>query len=170
MFQEPKSPMLLMLLSMNTTPTKFILDTDFPYPQVYFLAQKKSNLIVVLLIGESKFFASESSLSGDAYYDEYVDRSRILRNPSALEPKIEKKLIKPSYHEQNVKRACHVEDKVVSVTERLVEEIIEVKKERVNLGSGGHELVLPTEELKKRADDFIARVNRQRRLEARLLY
>ncbi|OMO55067.1 hypothetical protein COLO4_36213 [Corchorus olitorius] len=136
-------------------------------PKLLFLV---GNLIVVLLIGESKFFASEYSLSGDAYYDEYVDRSRILRNPSALEPKIEKKL-KPSYHEQNVKRACHVEDKVVSVTERLVEEIIEVKKERVNLGSGGHELIiLPTEELKKRADDFIARVNRQRRLEARLLY
>ncbi|XWS51449.1 hypothetical protein CRYUN_Cryun12cG0177200 [Craigia yunnanensis] len=37
-------------------------------PKILFLV---GNLIVVVLIGESKFFASASSLSGDIYYDEY---------------------------------------------------------------------------------------------------
>lgn len=41
-------------------------------------------------------------------------------------------------------------------------------KERKDL-EGEEEFSLPTEELKKRADDFIARVNRQRMLEAQLL-
>ena len=118
------------------------------------------NLIVVVLIGESKFFASASSLSGDVYYDEYVDRSRSLRNSSILEVKKEKKM-KP--FEKNAKRTCQV-----SVTGRLLEESREVKKEKNDL-EGENGLILPTEELKKRADDFIARINRQRRLEARLL-
>ncbi|XWS60238.1 hypothetical protein CRYUN_Cryun07bG0018700 [Craigia yunnanensis] len=129
-------------------------------PKLLFLV---GNLIVVVLIGESKYFASGSSLSGDMYYDEYVDRSvdrsRSLRNSSTLEVKKEKKL-KPL--EENVTRTC-----LASVTGRLVEEIREVKKQKNDL-EGEHELILPTEELKKRADDFIARVNRQRKLEARL--
>ncbi|KAF2302674.1 hypothetical protein GH714_000706 [Hevea brasiliensis] len=44
---------------------------------------------------------------------------------------------------------------------------LKVENERENLD--GEEFCLPIEELKKRADDFIARVNRQRMLEARLL-
>ncbi|XVE63699.1 hypothetical protein DITRI_Ditri07aG0040800 [Diplodiscus trichospermus] len=117
-------------------------------PKLLFLV---SNLIVAVLIGESKFFASASSFSGDGYYDEYVDRSRSLRE----------KKTKP--FEQNVKRT-----RLVSVTGRLVEENREEKKGKNDL-EGENGLILPTEELKKRADDFIARVNRQRRLEARLL-
>ncbi|XVF11497.1 hypothetical protein REPUB_Repub08aG0032400 [Reevesia pubescens] len=126
-------------------------------PKLLFLV---GNLIVVVLIGESKFFASgNSSLSGDVYYDEYIDRIQSLRNSSTtLDVKKEKKM-KP--FEENVKRTC-----LVSVTGRLVEEIGEVKKDKNDLQSE-HELVLPNEELKKRADNFIARVNRQRRLEAR---
>ncbi|XWS47787.1 hypothetical protein CRYUN_Cryun13aG0015200 [Craigia yunnanensis] len=126
-------------------------------PKILFLV---GNLIVVVLIGESKYFASGSSLSGDVYYDEYVDRSRTLRNSSTLEVKKEKKM-KPL--EENLKRTC-----LVSVTGRLVEEIREVKKQKNDL-EGEQQLILPTEELKKRADDFIARINRQRKLEARLL-
>ncbi|XWS37088.1 hypothetical protein CRYUN_Cryun19dG0012900 [Craigia yunnanensis] len=118
------------------------------------------NLIVVVLIGESKFFASASTLSGDVHYDEYVDRSRSPQNSSTLEVKKEKKM-KP--FEENMKRTS-----LVSVTGRLVEKIREIKKEK-NYLEGENELILPTEELKKRADDFIARVNSQRRLEARLL-
>ncbi|XP_021286799.1 uncharacterized protein LOC110418405 [Herrania umbratica] len=132
-------------------------------PKLLFLV---GNLIVVLLIGESRFLASGSSLPGDAYYDEYVDRSRSLRNSSTLELKKEQKM-KPS-DQENLKWTCQVGGKVVSVRGRLVEEIKEVKRGKQALG-GEHELILPTEELKKRADDFIARVNRQRKLEARLL-
>ncbi|XVF08668.1 hypothetical protein REPUB_Repub07fG0022600 [Reevesia pubescens] len=115
-------------------------------PKLLFLV---GNLIVVVLIGESKFFASGSSVTGDVYYDEYVDRSQSLRNCSTLEVKKEKKM-KPV--EENLKRTC----------------LVSVKKEKSDHLEGEKELVLPTEELKKRADDFIARVNRQRRLEARI--
>ncbi|XP_022736891.1 uncharacterized protein LOC111289819 [Durio zibethinus] len=118
-------------------------------PKLLFLV---GNLIIAVLIGESKYFASGPSLSGDAYYDEFVDRSKCPRNSSTLEVKKEKKM-----------KPC-----LVSVTGRLVEETREVTKQK-NDSVGEHELILPTKELKKRADDFIARVNRQRRIEAELL-
>ncbi|KHG13658.1 Protoheme IX farnesyltransferase [Gossypium arboreum] len=95
-----------------------------------------SNLIVVVLIGESKFFASASG-DMNMYYDEYVDRSRQrLGNRSTLEVEKEKKM---TGDEEKVKKGSR-------------------KKEK-------NEDVLASEELKKRADDFIARVNRQRRFE-----
>ncbi|XP_039005411.1 uncharacterized protein LOC120132754 [Hibiscus syriacus] len=87
-------------------------------------------------------FGCCSSFSGDTnmYYDEYVDESRRrLRNSLTRELKEEKKM-KPV--EEKVKKRCLGEE---------------------------HELVLPSKELKKRADDFIARVNRQRMSEDRLL-
>nr|KJB19781.1 hypothetical protein B456_003G118600 [Gossypium raimondii] len=71
------------------------------------------------------------------YYDEYVDRSRQrLGNRSTLEVESEKKM---KGDEEKVKKGSR-------------------KKEK-------NEDVLASEELKKRADDFIARVNRQRRFE-----
>ncbi|XVE56546.1 hypothetical protein DITRI_Ditri04bG0019700 [Diplodiscus trichospermus] len=126
-------------------------------PKLLFLV---GNLIVFVLIGESKYFASGSSFSGDVFYDEYIDGSRNLRNSWTLEMKKEKKM---KHFEENVKMTC-----LLSVSERVGEEIREVKKQKNGL-EGEHELILPTEELKKRADDFIARINRQRRLEARSL-
>ncbi|KAE8661717.1 Hydroxysteroid dehydrogenase 1 [Hibiscus syriacus] len=114
------------------------------------------NLIVAVLIGESKFFARFSG-SGDVYYDEYVDhhRSPTPGNYSILEVKRE---MKTKHCEENVK---------VATSFQVEDHIREVKKEK-NEPEGEHEAVLPTEELKKRADDFIARVNRHRRLEATL--
>ncbi|XVF49580.1 hypothetical protein PTKIN_Ptkin04bG0023900 [Pterospermum kingtungense] len=115
-------------------------------PKLLFLV---GNLIVVVLIGESKYFASGS---GDVVYDEYVDhQSRSLRNSSKIKP----------FEENLMRSTC-----MVSVTERVqVEEIREVIKKEKNEVEGQHEVVLPTEELNKRADDFIARIRRQRRLE-----
>ncbi|KAE8720169.1 Hydroxysteroid dehydrogenase 1 [Hibiscus syriacus] len=122
-------------------------------PKLLFLL---GNLIVAVLIGESKFFAHFSG-SGDVYYDEYADhRSPSPGNDSILEVKREMKM---KHCEENVTvtRSFQVEDRTREV----------LKKEKKEL-QGEHEVVLPTEELKKRADDFIARVNRQRRLEATL--
>jgi hypothetical protein len=48
----------------------------------------------------------------------------------------------------------------------MAEANLKVHEERKDLQEDA--LSLPTEELNKRADDFIARVNRQRMLEARL--
>ncbi|PPD91493.1 hypothetical protein GOBAR_DD11572 [Gossypium barbadense] len=109
------------------------------------------NLIVVVLIGESKIFAYFSG-SGGVYYVDHPSGS-LGNDGSVVEVKKEMKM-KQYYSEEKVKAIC------------VVEEIREVNKG--NNGSEGkyHELVLPTEDLEKRADDFIARVNRQRRLEA----
>ncbi|MBA0851080.1 hypothetical protein Goshw_012772 [Gossypium schwendimanii] len=105
----------------------------YELPNLLFIA---GNLIVVVLIGESKFFAPASG-DMNMYYDEYVDRSRQrLGNHSTLEVEKEKKM---KGDEEKVKKGSR-------------------KKEK-------NEDVLASEELKKRADDFIARVNRQRRFE-----
>ncbi|XP_022756027.1 uncharacterized protein LOC111303832 [Durio zibethinus] len=128
-------------------------------PKLLFLV---GNLIVVVLIGESKFFASASSLPGDVYYNEYVDQSRNLRNSSTLAENKDNKILEP--FEANVKRTC-----LVSVSGRQVEEIREAKMEKNDLERKNEPILPADQELKKRADDFIARVNRQRRLEARLL-
>ncbi|KAK8658997.1 hypothetical protein V6N13_029214 [Hibiscus sabdariffa] len=109
------------------------------------------NLIVVVLIGESKFFAYFSA-SGDEYVDDH-HRSPSLGNDSILEVKREMKM-KHCEENMTVTRSFKVEDHTRQVKKDL---------------QGEEGVVLPTEELKKRADDFIARVNRQRRLEARLL-
>ncbi|KAE8670881.1 Hydroxysteroid dehydrogenase 1 [Hibiscus syriacus] len=117
--------------------------------QLFFLG----NLIVAVLIGESKFFARFSG-SG---YDEHIDHHRSPNpgNDSILEVKREMK-------------TKHCEEKVTMMRSFRIEDgIRKVKKGRNEL-RGEHEGVLPTEELKKRADDFIARVNMQRRLEATL--
>ncbi|GMJ05880.1 hypothetical protein like AT5G50710 [Hibiscus trionum] len=111
------------------------------------------NLIVVVLIGESKFFAYFSG-SGAEYVD--VHRSPSLGNDSILEVKREMKM-----------KHCE-ENMAMTMSFEVEDHIRGVKKEKNDL-QGEVEVVLPTEELKKRADDFIARVNRQRRLEARFL-
>ncbi|KAK1566898.1 hypothetical protein Q3G72_005753 [Acer saccharum] len=119
-------------------------------PKVLFIV---GNLIVVVLVGESKFFAPKPSPASNVYYDEYISRSRrTLQNSSIFEEnKKERKVEK--YFEENVKKICEEG-----------EEKIELEKE------GDDEVSFSAEELSKRADDFIARVNRKRRLEATLLY
>lgn len=127
-------------------------------PKLLFLL---GNLIVVVLIGESKYFATSGS--GGVYYDEYVDhQSRSLSNSSTMEVKEEKKMMIKPFEEETVTRTCLLQ---VSVIERLVE----VKQKNDLEGEHDDEVILPTEELNKRADDFIARIKRQRKLEAKLL-
>ncbi|XP_071728418.1 uncharacterized protein [Rutidosis leptorrhynchoides] len=103
------------------------------------------NLIVIFLVGESKFFTSKSkALSakyGDVCYDGYK-----CKIPKA-------QVLSPS--NDGSKR-----DKGINKSQRG--EIMIVKKLNCeNL----EEVSLAAEELNKLADDFIARVNRQRRLE-----
>ncbi|KAL4361064.1 hypothetical protein GQ457_04G014990 [Hibiscus cannabinus] len=114
-----------------------------------FRANKKSNNSEKQQLQDKFFtytfiaFGCCSSFSRDTnmYYEEYVDGSRRgrLGNSSTPEHKKEEKM-KPV--EEKVKKGC--------------------------LGDV-QEIVLPSEELKKRADDFIARVNRQRMCEDRLV-
>ncbi|EEF51748.1 conserved hypothetical protein [Ricinus communis] len=124
------------------------------------------NLIIILLIGESKFFTSNSiPAATDAYYNEYVNRKRGLRNSSTLEEK--KATNTNTSFKENASKSCEGVKKIkVEVWDEGNSEVAE--KEREDL-DGEEEISLPAEELNKRADDFIARVNRQRMQEARLL-
>ncbi|KAJ4843089.1 hypothetical protein Tsubulata_019152 [Turnera subulata] len=122
------------------------------------------NLIIVVLVGESKFFASSSPPASDVYYNEYINRKKSLQTSSALEEKKVKKMEKP-VKEKPIKLS---EDRRIVVRRELNERSLKaVEKERVYLDGEEEGLSLPTEELNKRAEDFIARVNRQFMLEAR---
>ncbi|KDP22591.1 hypothetical protein JCGZ_26422 [Jatropha curcas] len=122
------------------------------------------NIIIILLIGESKFFASKTlPAPSDVYYNEYVNRKRGLQTSSTPQEKKEKE--KEIVFKENASKTCGGGKMEVRV---WGEEKLELVNARENL-DGEDDFNLPTEELNKRADDFIARVNRQRRLEARLL-
>ncbi|KAI4343589.1 hypothetical protein L6164_010923 [Bauhinia variegata] len=92
------------------------------------------NLIIVVLIVDSRIFSSNSSLlTGDVYYDEYM-KSRQAQRPA-----------------RKMELEHGAED---DATQDLEENVEPCDSE--------------SEELNRRADDYIARVNRQRRLEVQL--
>ncbi|RVX17929.1 hypothetical protein CK203_004036 [Vitis vinifera] len=113
------------------------------------------SLIIIFLVGDSKALTSESSPASEVYYDEYVSVSRNLWSLSGHEEKGEMKGEK--FFEEKVERYKNGEGGKWKKWEME-------KKPKVKLG-GEENLSLP--ELNKRADDFIARINRQRRLEAK---
>ncbi|XP_042507991.1 uncharacterized protein LOC122084050 [Macadamia integrifolia] len=99
------------------------------------------NIIIVFLVGESKLMGSSSSSSSSAdIYDEYMKRSQTLQRFSSQEEKIEERKVEMPLNE-------------------------EISTHRVHEDGEEEE----GDDLKKRAEDFIARVNRQRRLEAEQL-
>ncbi|XP_015865844.3 uncharacterized protein LOC107403474 [Ziziphus jujuba] len=114
------------------------------------------NLIVAALIGESKMFSySNSSPASENYYDEYMSRSRKLQKSLDIEVKREKILEK--YFEEKK-----------DITMKKEEETKGKRMEDLDEDDGDDDgLILPTEELRKRADDYIARVTKQRMFEAR---
>lgn len=131
------------------------------------------NLIVIFLVGESKFFASKSKANShasysDICYDKYKCKSpnpqvlakkgmarakgiSISINISDPETYDEEKRLETKGKEDKLKRGRRGE--VTTIEELIKHEDLDV----INLGA---------EELNKLADDFIARINRQRRLEA----
>ncbi|KAJ9676589.1 hypothetical protein PVL29_021884 [Vitis rotundifolia] len=113
------------------------------------------SLIIIFLVGDSKALTSESPPASEVYYDEYVSVSRNLWSLSGNEEKGEMKGEK--FLEEKVERYKNGEGGKWKKWEME-------KKPKVKPG-GEENLSLP--ELNKRADDFIARVNRQRRLEAK---
>lgn len=113
------------------------------------------NLIVGVLIGESKIFSSGTSSA----CDEYINISRSLQSPSTIEVKAE-----------GTTTVKYVEENVVKRTGEDGEDIKEIAwAEENDVLDGNNDFALPAEELSKRADDFIARVNKQRQLEDSLL-
>ncbi|WCJ36294.1 hypothetical protein M5689_017500 [Euphorbia peplus] len=125
-------------------------------PKLVFIV---GNLIIILLLGKSKFFVSNSLPPiSDVYYNEFINRTR----GHQMEKKEGK--AEQAIREDGMK-SCEVKMEVKVWDEGNVVELV---KERDDL-HGEDEINLPTEELNKRADDFIARVNRQRRHEAGML-
>ncbi|CAM8980097.1 unnamed protein product [Rhodiola kirilowii] len=127
-----------------------------------------SNLIIVFVfVGESKLLTTKPSqqASGEVYYHEYLSRSH------SLKPLIIRPVTSDQYSVNNV--VVHNEGKKVERSGgrlrpvRRVESVKVGNKEVIRSAKGSVVVrSLSAEELSKRADDFIARVNRQRRLEA----
>ncbi|KAJ4710791.1 Zinc finger E-box-binding homeobox 1 [Melia azedarach] len=117
-----------------------------------------ANVIIVFLVGESNLMSSSANSSpANDFYDEYVERCRRIRGTASTFP--EKKEEKKPHERQRVDEV----KEVIKAKEASVEG--EEEKER----DGEEEAGLPTEELNKRVEEFIARVNKQRWLEARSL-
>ncbi|PIA51036.1 hypothetical protein AQUCO_01100096v1 [Aquilegia coerulea] len=154
---------------------KIFLFVYVPYMKTYISSPKclfiLCNIIVVVLIGESKLVGSKSSPTTDIY-DEYLSRSVSLR-----ESRNTTTLVKKKNNKEEVIRMDAFENvKQSGYDEGLYEEMVEgVKRgggedktsDEKNLNID-EKLVLPTEELNRRVEDFIARINKQRRLEALL--
>ncbi|GMN56595.1 hypothetical protein TIFTF001_025711 [Ficus carica] len=124
------------------------------------------NLIIVALIGESKILSSNSTTSptsSEAYFEEYMTRKRNLQKFSSSAPNQEIIVKKEKYNiVEETKKVCTFEVKPkLESKSRVYPTVFK------NLGHKDDHL--PTEDLKKRADDFIARVNKQRIFEAREL-
>ncbi|XP_076891780.1 uncharacterized protein LOC143543311 [Bidens hawaiensis] len=120
------------------------------------------NIIVIFLVGESKFFTSKSKALNANYsnicHDEYkckITKPRVLSSTKAKNTRGLATCSLEVRDDEEVFKCC-------SGTERKFE-IEKLKFEDLELGE---EESLPAEELNKWADDFIARVNRQRQLEA----
>lgn len=156
------------------------------------------NVIVVFLVGESKLVSSKASPANEIY-DEYVEMSQSLRerSHSTLEERKERTVETNSdTHEEYNKRDQSLngdstllekkeerklemnleEDKVNRIETKEVkkEEVkeVEVEDDDDDAGDDGEaeeEAGLPAEELNKKAEEFIARSNKQMRLEAKLL-
>ncbi|KAF9671738.1 hypothetical protein SADUNF_Sadunf12G0079500 [Salix dunnii] len=150
---------------------KLFLFVSPPKPGSVFLSPKfifiVGNLIIFVLVGESKFFAPNSPPATGVYYDEYIDHKRSLQTVSSVEQNKETNMEKSSKEKSS--RTCENGEK--NEGKGLAEGNLKVHKERKYLEEEEEEedFSLPTEELNKRADDFIARVNRQRMVEAMLL-
>ncbi|XP_068665036.1 uncharacterized protein [Aristolochia californica] len=145
------------------------------------------NVIVIVLVGESKLAGPGGAFSASGIYDEYVRRNQSLRRFSSMEDKKrgEKKVEVPS--EEGIVETGNAvgeeeEDGGGEKDEKPTpdeEEEAEEEEEEDEKKKENHELegesdqeesgFLPADELKKRVEDFIARINNQRKLEARLL-
>ena len=151
--------------------------SSFSNPKCLFVVV---NVIVIFLVGESKFLGSSNSSKATDIYSEYVERSQSLKerrqysSSTTLQEKKEDKNLKDECYSAVVKR---VEDvKEVEAKEDEVDEFEDCKEddgEENNITDDHHqqerdgeeEVGLPVEELNKRVEDFIARVNKQRWLE-----
>lgn len=145
------------------------------------------NLIVVFLLGESKFFASKSKAYNDVSQLQSISalketKGRTTEETSNHVTQIKIFETKPCeqhdeeefFESYNDEETCECvvdddaesstyEDEGLSCSKQELNVVEEEKEEGLERDT---ELSMPAEELNKLADDFIARIIRQRRLEA----
>ncbi|XAR48202.1 hypothetical protein NMG60_11030943 [Bertholletia excelsa] len=117
------------------------------------------NAIVIFLIAESKLSGSKNPSPATEIYDEYVKRTRRIREVSTVPRMNEVEDLEKTEDECVVKEKEEVE----------LEDVDGEKEERREEKEEEEETGLKEEELNKRVEDFIARVKRQRWVEARLI-
>lgn len=171
------------------------LFTSLPNISAFFVKPKclfiVVNVIVVFLVGESKLFDSNSLSPASDLYDEYVERSHSLRGQysTSRESKVERN---SETHDGYIKHSLDYSNQLPEEKEERKLEIILIEDMSTNMIEGKkvmkdqeegedkkdqvkaeveddddeEEMGLPAEELKQRADEFIARVNKQMWLEA----
>ncbi|BAT73127.1 uncharacterized protein HKW66_Vig0014100 [Vigna angularis] len=124
------------------------------------------NLIIFFLVVNSRILSSDPSSTPVVYYDEYIRSSQ---TPKPLVATVEVKRGKTL--EKHVVGEILDIDSVDFKCKGRVEKGTETFKEDDDIDAGDEQRLIPScsDELNKRADDFIARVNRQRRLELSLL-
>ncbi|KAL4191971.1 hypothetical protein AMTRI_Chr06g191620 [Amborella trichopoda] len=125
------------------------------------------NGIVLFLFGESRLVGSSNGKPD--LYEEYIKRNQSsIRASSTVVEKVREKNTEKVIGPAATEVISVVE--VSKIAEREEEERDEEEVKRVtDEGEGEEESGLPTDELNKRVEDFIARVNHQRRLEAKKL-
>ncbi|KAK7369637.1 hypothetical protein VNO80_11679 [Phaseolus coccineus] len=122
------------------------------------------NLIIFFLVINSRILSSDPSLTPVVYYDEYIQSSQTskphLTTVGVNKGKTLEKHVGEILDTNSVDLKC----------KGWVEKSTETFKEVDNFEEDEQSLIPScSDELNKRADDFIARVNRQRRLELSLL-
>ncbi|CAJ1937523.1 unnamed protein product [Sphenostylis stenocarpa] len=123
------------------------------------------NLIIFFLVVNSRILSSDSSSTCVVYYDEYIQSSQ---TPKPCITTVE--VIQGKTLEKHVGEILDM-NSVDLKCKGWVEKGAEASEEEDNIDAGDEQRLIPScsDELNKRADDFIARVNRQRRLELSLL-
>ncbi|KMZ67015.1 hypothetical protein ZOSMA_27G00620 [Zostera marina] len=130
------------------------------------------NIIIVFLLNQSK--RSTSTSFKQDVYDEYVQKSKVLRKTddqcmsTPLEEEEEKEEKEEEEEEEEEEEKVVVEScRFAMLSEEKDGELLEGES-----SSGEDEEeeseAIPADELHRRANDFIARVNEQRRAEARM--
>ncbi|MED6121636.1 hypothetical protein PIB30_032073 [Stylosanthes scabra] len=133
------------------------------------------NLIILVLMFNSRIFSSSSdtdtsSTINNVYYDEYINScQKRTPIPTHLVIKAEEKF------EKCVEEKYSIPEEELKGNKGWLKEVKEAKEEEEKTNEGAEEEAISlvgsfSDDLNKRAEDFIARVNRQRRLELTLVH
>lgn len=153
---------------------KHFLFTSLPNIWYFFINAKclfiVGNFIVIFLIGESRLARARTPVA--EVYDEYVKRSRIPRRAASTdigemkrEEEVQKVEEGVNWNKENINKEKGKDCKEDDQKEENSDED-EGNDRKID---GEEETGLLTKELNKRVEEFIAKVKKQWRLEARLL-